>query len=758
MMGHVDSEPRDGFGALLRQFRVIAGLSQEALAQRARLSVDAVAALERGRRTRPRAFTLGLLADALALDAADRARLVSAASGRGDASAEGGPPDPGTPLPVRLTSLVGREHELAEVARLLGQCRLLTLLGPGGTGKTTLALAVAQHHPGTCWFAALDACPEPGLVTRVVATAVGVREVTGTALVDTLRQYLATANGLLVLDNSEHVAAAVAELSADLLGAAPRLRILATSREVLRVPGEVTWQVPPLPEADAVALFADRAALAVPGFTLDVANAAPVARVCQRLDGIPLAIELAAARSRTLTPAQLAVQLDDAFTLLTSGPRTAAPRHQTLRAAVDWSYRLLSPDEQRLFARISVFVGGFDLAAADAVWAAPAVDLLAALVDRSLVLAEPAGDAMRYRVLEVLRQYGQARLAESGEENETRRRHAEYHLRLAQSVPRGWPTVDQRRWLTRLRAERANLDAALHWAATRAPDIAAELTYALAPFWTADGSINEGRTRLEAALPAARGVLKIRILDASAGFAYLQGNYGAAVARGQQSVDARRAAGDERGLARRLNLLGIHAVANGEVTAGQLLLHEALQTLTAQNDPLGAAESNTFLGLAALACGDLASAERHALSALAVQRDADDPYRLSASQGLLCLVMIEKGDLAEARVRGAECLKTVVGPLRGARWESGWLWIAMLLAEAESRDRAAIRLLGAIEVWERRGARLLEALRRRYQPVADQLRQRTNPATVATLMAEGATMHPAELAAQALATSDDVPE
>ena len=401
MMSDVDNKPAAGFGAVLRQFRVTAGLSQEALAERSGLSVDAISALEQGRRTRPRAFTVGVLADALALDAADRAVLVSAAAG-GDGSTA----SPGAPLPVRLTSFVGRQRELAEVARQLGRARLLTLFGPGGTGKTALALAVAERQPGPCWFAALDACPEPALVVRAVATAVGARERAGTRLGDVLRHHAAGLAGLLVLDNCEHVAAAVAELASDLLGAAPRLRVLATSREVLRAPGEVTWQVPALPEADAVRLFADRAALAVPGFTVAPGNADSVVRVCQLLDGVPLAIELAAARSRTLTPAQLADGLGDAFTLLASGPRTAAPCHQTMRAAVDWSYQLLEPDEQRLFRTLSVFAGGFDLAAAEAVWDAGVLGLLSALIDRSLVLAEPDGTTMRYRLLEVLRQYG----------------------------------------------------------------------------------------------------------------------------------------------------------------------------------------------------------------------------------------------------------------------------------------------------------------------------------------------------------------
>ena len=535
-----------GFGAMLRRFRVMAGLSQEALAERAGLSADAVAALERGRRSRPRAFTLGVLAEALALGAEDRALLVSAAAGQDSPRVP-----PGRPLPVQLTSFVGRQRELAEVERRVGQARMLTLLGAGGTGKTRLALVVAERQAGGRWFAALDACLEPELVVHAVAAAVGAREVPGTPLAETLLQHAAGLDGLLVLDNCEHVAAAAAELAHHLLSASPRLRLLATSREVLRVPGEVTWQVPALPEADALRLFADRAALAVPGFVIGPQNAAAVTRVCHLLDGIPLAIELAAAQSRTLTPAQLAGRLDDAFTVLTSGARTAAPRHRTLRAAVDWSYQLLEPGEQRLFAMLSVFSGGFDLAAAETVGAGPVPELLAALIDRSLVLAEPDGPAMRYRLLEVLRQYGQARLAESGEEDDARRRHAGHYLRLAQQVPPGMPDgADQRRWLPRLRAERANFDTALRWATTQADESGVQLAFALVPFWAADGSAGEGRTRLEAALASARGSLRVRVLDAAAWFAYLQGDYRAAVAWIQESADAKRAAGDEQGMAR----------------------------------------------------------------------------------------------------------------------------------------------------------------------------------------------------------------
>ena len=631
---------------MLRHFRVTAGLSQEALAERAGLSADAIAALERGRRTRPRAFTLGALAEALALGAEDRALLVSAAA-TGQDSPRG---PPGRPLPVQLTSFVGRQRELAEVERRVGQARMLTLLGPGGTGKTRLALMVADRHAGGRWFAALDACLEPEPVVPVVAAAVGAREVPGTPLAETLLQHAAGLDGLLVLDNCEHVAAAAAELAHHLLSASPRLRLLATSREVLRVPGEVTWQVPALPETDALRLFADRAALAVPGFVIGPQNAAAVTRVCHLLDGIPLAIELAAAQSRTLTPAQLAGRLDDAFTVLTSGARTAAPRHRTLRAAVDWSYQLLEPGEQRLFRTLSVFSGGFDLAAAEAVGAGPVPELLAALIDRSLVLAEPDGPAMRYRLLEVLRQYGQARLAESGEEDDARRRHAGHYLRLAQQVPPGMPDgADQRRWLPRFRAERANFDTALRWATTRADQSGVQLAFALVPFWAADGSAGEGRTRLEAALASARGALRVRVLDAAAWFAYLQGDYRAAVAWIQESADAKRAAGDEQGMARRLNLLGLYRMAQGELAAGRALLEQALGILTAHGDQRGAAESNAYLGIASVVGGDLAAAGRRFGDAASVYSAVGDSARLALNRTGQIAVLLELGNAAGAR-------------------------------------------------------------------------------------------------------------
>jgi non-specific serine/threonine protein kinase len=515
--------------------------------------------------------------------------------------------------------------------------------------------------------------------------------------------------------------------------------------------------VPALPEADAVRLFADRAALARPGFAISPDNADAVARVCRLLDGIPLAIELAAPRSRTLTPAQLADRLDDAFALLTSGVRTAVPRHQTLRATVDWSYQLLPPDERRLFGLLSVFAGGFYIEAAEAVWGGPVLEPLGALVDRSLVLAEPDDEGMRYRLLEVLRQYGKARLAETDDDSLARRRHAEHYLGLARRLPAGLQDrADQRRWLPRFRLERANFDAALRWAASRpeeAGQVGAEMSYALVPFWLADGSINEGSARLEAALGLARDGLRAEILRQTASFAFRRGDYALALARMQESIDIKRAAGDERGAAQGLNLLGLYRICVAE-PGGRYVLEVALDALAALGDERAAAESNLFLGIAALADGDLTIAEHRFAAAADVYRAAGDLARLTACRGCLCMLRVETGDLDEAMRIWAEVRASVTGPLQGMHEEAGWLWAAMLLAEAHGQQEAALRLLGAIEAWAQHGVRFIEPLRRRYQPVADRLLERAGPAAPGALgeegaarMAEGAAMSPAELAA-----------
>jgi non-specific serine/threonine protein kinase len=354
-------------------------------------------------------------------------------------------------LPLQLTSFVGREQALAEVGQLLATTRLLTLTGAPGVGKTRLALQVADEmwdaYADGVWLVELAALADPALVPQAVAAVLGVQEPPGRPLLGTLAEALRAQQVLLVLDNCEHLLAACATLADQLLRAGPHLEILATSREALAVAGETTWRVPSLAvpadapasgdggatlvECEAVRLFVARACAAVPSFTLTERNAGAVGHVCRRLDGIPLALELAAARVRALPVEQLAVRLDDRFRLLAGGSRAALPRQQTLRAAVDWSYALLPEAEQVLLRRLAVFAGGWTLEAAEAVCAgdglAPenVLELLVELVNKSLVLAEEAGGERRFRLLETLRQYAWEKLQAAGEEAAVRGRHLE---------------------------------------------------------------------------------------------------------------------------------------------------------------------------------------------------------------------------------------------------------------------------------------------------------------------------------------------
>jgi predicted ATPase/class 3 adenylate cyclase len=384
-------------------------------------------------------------------------------------------------LPIQLTSFIGRTREIAEVKRLLCTARLVTLTGAGGAGKTRLALqAVAdmvESYRDGVWLAEFAPIADPALVPKTVASALNVPEQPGRDLTETLVDALRLKAPLLLLDNCEHLLAACRDLAAALLRKCPQVRILATSREGLGVPGETVWRVPSLsvPEDirhipgptelvgyDAVRLFVDRAVTTTPGFTVTSKNALAVAQVCRRLDGIPLAIELAAARVKVLAVEQIAARLDDRFRLLTGGSKTVLPRQQTLGAAIDWSYHLLSETERLLLGRLSVFAGGWPLDAAEGVCAGGNVeatdilDLLTSLVDKSLVLAETQCGEARYRLLETVRQYARDRLAEAGEEADVRTRHRAWYVALAERAEKEPRGPRQRIW-----REHENLRAAL---------------------------------------------------------------------------------------------------------------------------------------------------------------------------------------------------------------------------------------------------------------------------------------------------------
>ncbi|MBV8149047.1 MAG: helix-turn-helix domain-containing protein, partial [Candidatus Eremiobacteraeota bacterium] len=377
------------FGTLLRRYRIAAGLSQEALAERARVSTNGISALERGYRRTPQRETLALLVGALALDEEQRREFEAAARSEetrriGTSAVAAGPWQRSirSNLPLALTSLIGREHDVTEVADLLGHRRLLTLVGSGGVGKTRVALQVgADRLDGSndgVWFVDLAPLSDPASVINTIASTLGLHEQGERPMLDVLLQYLRPRRLLLILDNCEHVIEEAARTADAILRAAPHVRLLATSREALRIGGEHVYRVPSLDVPSegsiavedalrygAVALFAERAAASDAKFRLTDESAPIVAEICRRLDGIALAIELAAARVKVLAPHQLAKKLDERFRLLTGGNRTALPRQQTMRALIDWSYGLLSEPEQRLFRRVAIFVGGWTLEGAE---------------------------------------------------------------------------------------------------------------------------------------------------------------------------------------------------------------------------------------------------------------------------------------------------------------------------------------------------------------------------------------------------------
>jgi predicted ATPase len=429
-------------------------------------------------------------------------------------------------LPSQLTSFIGRERELAEAATLLRDARLLTLTGAGGCGKTRLALQLAGQRAGDfedgVWPVELAALGEPELVGPAIAQALDTRLASDRAPEIALAGHVGDRRLLLLLDNCEHLIEAVARLAEALLSRCPNLTVLATSREPLRIPGEVTWRVPSLSlprlvpgapaeslEAESVRLFATRAAQAAPGFELGGENADAVASLCHRLDGMPLAIELAAARVSVLTPAQIVERLDESLDVLSAGPRTAMTRQQTLRATLTWSFELLEGEEQVLLRRLAVFVGGFGLEAAEDVVAedplrrSEVVAVLGRLIDKSLVHVEEESEGRRYRLLETVRQYAAERLEEAGERSAFERRHRDWYLALAESDPTPAGDLPAQTSLRALDRERDNLRAALASALVADPQAALRLAVALWRFWLMRGYLAEGYRWLTAALAAA---------------------------------------------------------------------------------------------------------------------------------------------------------------------------------------------------------------------------------------------------------------
>jgi predicted ATPase/DNA-binding CsgD family transcriptional regulator/transcriptional regulator with XRE-family HTH domain len=760
-------------------------LSQQELGGRAGLSAHGISDLERGARTRPYPATSRRLAHALGLSEADANALYSSARPPHGPHLEGSThPTTAGGLPVSPSSFIGRNQEVAGGRRQPEQSRpltlvdigeisetrlsqrgersnlpahrpsligrddaaaavrerlieanagLLTLTGAGGCGKTSLAVHVARDllelFPDGVWLVEFAPLSEPALVDQAVAAILGVRKGSGRSVREGLVAFLRPRVSLLLLDNCEHLVDACARLTDALLGACPELRILATSREPLRTPGEVTWRVPSLQTPDprrllprdelagyaAVRLFVERAQAVRPGFALGPENATAIARVCARLDGLPLALELAAARTRALTVGQIAERLDGSLRLLTDGSRTAPTRQQTLEATLDWSHDLLTVLEQAVFRRLGVFSGGWDLEAAEAVCAddgierADVLDLLTRLVDKSLVLAEEQAGEARYRLLEPIRQYALEQVTALGEANGARSRHAEHYLWLAEQAAAAlwgphttgpFGRAAQVAWHTRLERDHDNLRAALAWTDEQGQtETLARWFVALWGFWFLRGHLDECRQWVEVVLARGRrlgAALRARLLGPAGWFARQSGDYTGAVRTFEEALALFRSVDDEWNAGAMLNQLGITVGYLGDSLGARRRLEESLAVFRALDEPWGIGFGLLNLAEVLRSSGDVAEARALLEEGLPLLQQSGDIFLVLES-------LIELGGLA---LEGAQLDRTASFAREGLPLlrDSGMRWylsealeLAAGLAAAQGRPAQAARLLGAAE-------------------------------------------------------------
>lgn len=683
-------------------------------------------------------------------------------------------------LPHQVTSFIGREREMAAVRRLLVTTYLLTLTGPGGSGKTRLAVQIAadvlEEFPGGVWLVELAALSDPRLVPQTAAFTLGVVEQPGRPLLATLTDHLQSKKLLLVLDNCEHLVRACADVAHTLLRSCSELRILATSREALGIAGELTFPVPPLSLPDprtpslqtltaseAVRLFVERATLSRPEFALTDDNAPAVAQVCHRLDGIPLAIELAAARVKVLSVHELAVRLDDRFRLLTGGSRTALPRHQTLQAAIDWSHDLLSEEERALLRRLAVFAGGFTLEAAEAVCSGGAgaghgvLDLLTRLVEKSLVMATPQDGATWYQLLETVRQYARDRLLESGEAPATRDRHRDWYVWLAERAEPELEAREQLAWLERLEREHDNFRAALEWSLEGGGSEAAlRLAGALHPFWLVRGYWTEETTWLERALQRRKGASAAVVAKVLRGFGILTVMSRQEPDRArrllEESVTLYRQLGDEKGLARALFQLGLSRHTT-DARQAEALWEESLHLARKVGD--GVMTSRVLINLAALAHrqGDRRHGMALAEESLLLAREIGDRWVTALVLLNLGEMATDRRDYGQAQAWLRESLM-LAGEI-GHKWFiTGSLECLAEVAAARGQAEQATRLFGAAEkLREILGTSRLGSERSEHGPDVRALRAGLGEAAFSAVRAEGRAMTMEQAIAYALAGS-----
>ena len=640
-------------------------------------------------------------------------------------------------LPIQLTSFIGREQEMVRVKEILNGSRLITLTGEGGCGKTRLALQVAadciDEFPDGVWFVELGPLTDQELIPQTVATVLGLREAAGLSLMAMLSDHLRTKTSLLILDNSEHLIEACAKFADTMLHAAAKVKFLTTSREALGIAGETTYRVPSLslPPKDfsnfqdigsvtyyeAVRLFVDRARAVQPDFSVTNTNAPALVQICHRLDGIPLALELAAARVKSLSVEQIATRLDDRFRLLTGGSRTAVPRQQTLRAAIDWSHDLLAEEERVVFRRLSIFAGGWTLEAAQAVcgcdpiFADDVLDLLAHLVDRSLIVFDQLDSETRYRMLETIRQYSRDKLFEAGEDEPIRNRHLDFFLQLAEEAMPELEGAEQVMWLNCLETEHENLRAALDWSqkSERGLEAALRLTDALGEFWSVRGHLTEGRERISGVLAHAQVLNRTaaygKVLLWAADLAYRQSNYPAAQSFGTESMLLFQELGDKMSISISKSLLGWVSEEEGDYATAIRLQEEALALTREWKDDNSIASALSNLAWAVLRPGDYTRANAHMEEALSISSRTGDKGGMGFALSGLAEVALREGKLDQASKLIEKSL--VVRREIGHKWGIGaslgtWAWIALRQHDWES---AFARLKESMQVRKEIGDR-----------------------------------------------------
>jgi predicted ATPase/class 3 adenylate cyclase len=638
-------------------------------------------------------------------------------------------------LPHQGTSFVGREREIEDVKGLLGQARLVTLLGMGGLGKTRLSLQVAAEqmhlYPDGVWFLDLSPLSDGALVAAEAARVLEVVEEPGRPLLSTLAAHLKTKRALLVLDNCEHLIKPSADLAHAIVKNAPQVRMISSSREPLHVPGEKTYPILPLPVPErnaslqvlqatpAVQLFVERAQSHKPAFELNEREAPAVAELVARLEGIPLALELAAARVRAMSVADINKRLTDRYKILTGGSRVLQQRQQTLRALVDWSYELLNENEQRMLQRLSLFVGGFDLEAAEKVCGVAPIedfevlDLLGSLVDKSLVMLEEREDGSRYRMLETIREYAAEKLkADADEAAAAAVRHCEHYFQLAKDANVGMDGADQASWLARLGTELDNLRSAMSLALAEGVDpvIAVKLAVAMQHFWILRGHITEGRRLVKAALqlPAVQDFspAKAAAHYVGAALAECQADHAEAQKMLEVSLATYRELDDAENIAVTLSTLSAARLETGDAAGARADEQEAIGIFRRLGLQLNEVIALRSLGQIALHEGDLAQARAHLEQALALSRDIESATEEGECELLLGEVAFDEGQLDAAR-QGFE--RALEASERGGdkRCEANALWQLGRVdlaegdyASARARLEQALLAFHGAEMWK----------------------------------------------------------